>query len=278
MLIKPYYEEPGITIYNADCRDVLPQLEPVDLVLTDPPYGEDQAIWDGDKPPEVIWDFFYHSLKEGGRLFYFGFWGHADWVLTNAKRVGLIPQSRIIWWFRTGRPEKLSFREDTEESWYFSKGEPSTFNPDEDLEPYEDEANYARYGRKGKHPGTVWIASRIFHNHPENFGHETQKPKTLLEKMIRISSNQGQTILDPFMGSGTTLRACKDLGRKAIGIEICEAYCKIAVERLKQGCLDLSTGSGSRGALIHEKSFPSSDGISGKEQLGLIDGEHRKRS
>lgn len=206
-------------------------------MIADAPYGEEQAPWDGDKPPNEVWDKLFLSIDIGGRLYYFGFWGHADWVLGNAKRVGFIAQSRVIWWFRTGRPEKLSFREDTEESWYFSKGEPSVFNPDEDLEPYEDETNYKRYGRNGKHPGTVWIASRILHNHPENFGHETQKPQRLIEKMIRISSNQGETILDPFMGSGTTLRAAKDLGRKAIGIEIEQKYCDIAIERLRQGVL-----------------------------------------
>lgn len=95
---------------------------------------------------------------------------------------------------------------------------------------------------------------------------------------VDILSIPGSTILDPFMGSGTTLRAAKDLGRKCIGIEIEERYCEIAVQRLKQECLDFSIGSGLRAASNHEKSSPSSDDISDKEQLGLIAGEHRKRS
>jgi site-specific DNA-methyltransferase (adenine-specific) len=238
-LPKPYYDEGGITIFHGDCRTILPHLAPVDLVLTDPPYGENQATWDSRKPTDEVWDLMVSRMREGAALYYWGFWGHADWVLSNARRVGLTPQSQLTWWFQTGRPEKKSYREDTESAWYFSLGEPSTFNCQDDLEPYGDEANYARYGREGKHPGTVWIASRIFHNHPENVGHETQKPLTVISKIVRISSNESETILDPFMGSGTTLRAAKDLGRKAIGIEIEEKYCEIAAKRLAQEVLPL---------------------------------------
>lgn len=235
--MKPYYQHNGITIYHGDCRDVLPQLSG-DLIVADPPYGEKQASWDGDKPDPVLWDLMHSALSAGGILYYWGFWGHADWVLPNARRVGFVPQSQITWWFRTGRPEKFSYREDTESAWYFSKGEPRVFNAAEDLEPYEDESNYQRYGHKGKHPGTVWIASRIFHNHPQNVGHETQKPLELIEKMIRISSNPGDVVIDPTFGSGTTLRAAKNLGRRAIGIELDERYCEIAARRLSQEVME----------------------------------------
>jgi len=236
---NPYYQDNAVVIYHGDCRDILPHLPKVDLVLTDPPYGKNQATWDTSKPNITIWDLLYAITKDGGCCYYWGFWGDADWVLTNAKRVGYIPQSRIVWWFRTGRPELLSYREDTEEAWYFSKGNPSIFNPGEDLEPYEDNNNYKRYNRQGKHPGTVWIASRILHNHPENVGHETQKPLSLFKKIVRISSNPNSLILDPFLGSGTTLRAAKDLGRKAIGIEIEEKYCEIAAKRMVQSVMGL---------------------------------------
>ena len=237
--MKPYYQEDGITIYHGDCRDILPHLEPVDLVLTDPPYGENQAEWDKQKPPDVIWDLIVSAMNDGSCLYYWGFWGHADWILINAKRVGLFPQSQLTWWFRTGRPEKKAYREDTESCWYFSLGEPKIFNAEDYLEPYEDESNYKRYNRIGKHPGTVFIASRILHNHPENYNHPTQKPLSVIRKLVGISSDQNSTILDPFMGSGTTLVAAQQLGRSAIGIEIEERYCEIAIERLRQGVLGL---------------------------------------
>jgi site-specific DNA-methyltransferase (adenine-specific) len=80
-------------------------------------------------------------------------------------------------------------------------------------------------------------------NKGENGGianeHETQKPLKLIKELASLFSNPGETILDPFMGSGTTLRAAKDLGRKCIGIEIEEKYCEIAVRRLAQGVLKL---------------------------------------
>jgi DNA modification methylase len=136
-------------------------------------------------------------------------------------------------------PQRVNYRQDAEDAWFFAKGEPRTFNADTALEPYEDEANFRRYGREGKHPGTVWIASRIFHNHPENCGHETQKPLDIIGKMIRISSNPGDVVLDPMCGSGTTLKAAKELGRRAIGIDNNERYCEMSANRLSQEVLEL---------------------------------------
>jgi len=235
-LPTPYYSEDGITIYHGDCREILPLFpdKSFDLCLTDPPYGENQSEWDKEKPTENVFPLMFNSLREGGCIYYWGFWGHADYVLGNLRKNGFKIQSRIVWWFATGRPEKKSYREDTEECWYASREEPKTFNAHLFLEPYEDENNYSRYGREGKHPGTVWRASRILHNHPEATEHPTQKPLAIISKMVGISSNIGDTILDPFMGSGTTLVAAKQLGRKAVGIEISEKYCEIAVKRLAQ--------------------------------------------
>ena len=79
--------------------------------------------------------------------------------------------------------------------------------------------------------------------------HPTQKPIELIAKLLAIGGN---TILDPFMGSGTTLRAAKDLGRRCIGVEIEERYCEIAVKRLQQECLPLSTESNSKAAFSGE--------------------------
>lgn len=230
------------TIVCGDCLDVMRDMPDgcMDLVVTDPPYGENQAKWDIDKPSIEIWDEMYRVLKEGGCLYYWGFWGHADWVLSNAKRVQLIPQSRIVWWFRTGRPEKKSFREDTENAWYFSKGEPRAFNAENYLEPYEDKANYRRYGRNGKHPGTVWIHSRVLHNHPGNVGHPTQKPEFLISKMVGISSQKGELIFDPFIGSGTTAVAALKLGRHFYGCDINPEYVKLANQRIEKTRLEMS--------------------------------------
>jgi len=80
---------------------------------------------------------------------------------------------------------------------------------------------------------------RVVPGHREALAHPTQKPEELMRRLIRFFTTPGDTILDPFMGSGTTLRAAKDLGRKAIGIEIEEKYCEIAAKRMAQAVLPL---------------------------------------
>ena len=88
----------------------------------------------------------------------------------------------------------------------------------------------------GSYNGTTY--SDVFREAREGtYEHPTQKPVWLCKKLVANSSNVGDLVLDPFMGSGTTLRAAKDLGRRAIGIEIEEKYCKIAVKRLAQEVL-----------------------------------------
>jgi site-specific DNA-methyltransferase (adenine-specific) len=238
-LVKPYWqsEEHGLRIYCGDCIETVPRLEAqFDFICADPPYGH-QAVpdtWDAAKPPLALWPLMHSAMKTGGALYYWGFWQDAGWIISNAEAAGFVAQSRLIWWFATGRPQKSNYRQDTETAWYFTKGgEAAVFNAEAALEPYEDPANYRRYGREGKHPGTVWRASRIFHNHPENCGHPTQKPLEIVGRMIEVSSVEGDALLDPFAGSGTTLVAAYRLGRHATGIEISEEYCELAARRLE---------------------------------------------
>jgi len=208
--MKPYYDDGQITIYHGNCRDILPTLNPVDLVLTDPPYG--------------IGDKWTHSVMIGkngaSRL-----WGQGEtWDDEPADIVSLInldchicilggnyftlPPARqwLIW-----DKGQIFSGSDAELAW----------------------TNW---------PGTVRIyrMTRIdafVNKATQRKTHPTEKPLGLMRWCISLAPNQPQTILDPFMGSGTTLRAAKDLGRKAIGIEIEERYCEIAVKRLAQEVL-----------------------------------------
>ena len=206
-MIEPYYSENGITIYLGDCREILPQLEPVDLVLTDPPYGMN----------------YRHGLRKWGQSM--GFDGQgvvgddmpfdpSHWlkfpkvILWGANHYGnKLPASRgwLVWDKRVGiAPNDQS---DCELAW-------TSFLTTARL--------FSRY----------WNGGGI----DEERFHPTQKSLDVMRWCLSFAPG---TILDPFMGSGTTLRAAKDLGRKCIGIEIEERYCEIAVNRLRQEVLNL---------------------------------------
>jgi len=207
-VIQPYYQDESVTIYNADCRDVLPMLGKVDLVLTDPPYGI-ASVWKGggghgwgkSREQGVLrnkWDFATPSIELIMECIALGknaiVWGGNYYSL---------PVSRgwLIW----NKPERGFTLAEAELAWT---------NRDNVMRVYD--ANRSDIGRE----------------------HPTQKPISLMKWCIGFFPD-AQHILDPFMGSGTTLRAAKDLNRKAIGIEIEERYCEIAAKRMSQLVMEL---------------------------------------
>lgn len=201
--MKPYYDDGQITIYHADCREVLPHLESVDLVLTDPPYGIglaanpfrqkfERSSWD-DMPVDS--DLLQACVNAGT---------HA--IVWGGNYFGLPAHQKFLIWDK-GQPESFSSAM-CEQAWTNIPG-----------------------------------PAKMFRRHVVSYEkfHPTQKPVELMRWCIGIAG-EAQTILDPFMGSGTTLRAAKDLGRRAIGIELEERYCEIAVRRLSQQVLPLAMG------------------------------------
>ena len=197
MALTPYYERDGCVIYHGDCRDVLPQLDPVDLVLTDPPYGMGKASWDVLIDPD--------SWLPVARA-------SATVALFTGVR-GLFDYPRPDWtmaWVRVASTQRNGkFRG-------FNNWEPVLV-----------------YGGK-RIPNDVVTLANL--QEPQAANHPTSKPTALMVALIRRLSESG-SVLDPFMGSGTTLVAARDMGRKAIGIEIEERYCEIAAKRLAQGVL-----------------------------------------
>jgi len=207
--MKPYYQDDAVTIYHGDCREILPQLEPVDLVLTDPPYGIDvngrhcneynrTRYIEGDDSsfdPSFLLTF-QRVILWGGNNF-------ADklpiggWLCWD-KRVVMLADKCF------GSPFELA--------WVNQRSAFKLYRVQHGGFINADGANNKRF-------------------------HPTQKPVKLMLKVL--SDFAGEIILDPFMGSGTTLRAAKDLGRKAIGIEIEEKYCEIAAKRMAQEVLAL---------------------------------------
>jgi DNA modification methylase len=222
--MKPYYEEKGIKIFHGDCRDILPTLERVDLTLTDPPYGInadtnnnfDKQYWNGDYKgrdkivnDDKVLDFtFLFSIKSKTKVI---FGANNFYEQLPHKGIWLCWDKRLS--------EKLDkmLGSPFELAWIDKKT-----------------GFYKMY--RVLHGGIINSDSTKGNNQPRL--HPTQKPVKLFSLIMQDFSIKGELVLDPFMGSGTTLIAAKQLGRKAIGIEIEERYCEVAAKRLSQEVFD----------------------------------------
>lgn len=205
---KPYYQDSAVVIYNADCRDILPQIpdKSIDLVLTDPPYGLNLKMQGGTwgikfKHGDMKnWDYLVEQnlietiVSKGINSI---IWGGNNYLM--------LPSRCWLAWYKTQQLDTLA---DFELAW----------------------TNFDK-------PCKSWTEKR---NHAENGNqHPTQKPISLMTWCI-LQSDNPLTILDPFLGSGTTAVCAKKLGRKCIGIEIEERYCEIAANRCRQSVMDLT--------------------------------------
>jgi site-specific DNA-methyltransferase (adenine-specific) len=211
--MEPYFQEAGITIYCADCREILPQLPKVDLVLTDPPYGMDyQSAWriEWQRKAKIVGDtefpLWLFDLDYSVGLFACCRWDNLPHIPK--------PKSCIVW-------DKCRHGMGDLEHEFGRQWEAIVF--------------YAGTEHQFIHRPVDII--RVPCIPPSELVHPNEKPAAMWTPII--NAHKSDIILDPFMGSGTTLRAAKDLGRKAIGIEIEERYCEIAARRLAQGVLAL---------------------------------------
>jgi site-specific DNA-methyltransferase (adenine-specific) len=212
--LTPYYQDEaaGITIYHGDCREILPTLPKVDLVLTDPPYGMAfQSHHRAIQHAKIVGD------------------GALD-VETVKACIGKASRAAYIfcrWDNLPDMPHPRSVLAWVKNNW--SMGDPQH----EHGRQWEAVCFYPSEG----HEFITRIPDVIRADRTGNELHPTQKPVSLMCALIK--ANVGDTILDPFMGSGTTLLAAKRLGRKAIGIEVEERYCEIAVRRLDAATMTL---------------------------------------
>jgi site-specific DNA-methyltransferase (adenine-specific) len=255
-LPTPYYSEDGITLYCGDCREVLPALpeRSIDCIFTDPPYGHNnnngdmasrwEAIFEGRKEayheptefrpiandgPEAnelvrsMFGEFRRVLVDGGCCCCCGGGGGPDpqfarWSLWLDEAFNGGFKMMVVWdkgpmgmghhYRRSYETVLVAQRKGAACKWY------------SDAKTIE---NVIR-------PGDYGIRKII----PQADQHPTEKPVELPEHFIRLHSRIGEVILDPFSGHGSTLVAAKRLGRKAVGIELNEKYCEIAVKRLAQ--------------------------------------------
>lgn len=217
--MKPYYQDDYCTVYHGDCREMLPELPKVDLVLTDPPYGINYQSNMRFKQMEKIKNdniVFIEWIKLLNCNVFVCF---CRWDMMNLWKNKIDEFLKIrgclVWHKACGGlgDLKRSFLVDYEMILYATR--------DDFIIP-------------GKRCGSIW---KCLIDSPGSYEHPTQKPIGIMNLILERFG--GETILDPFMGSGTTLRAAKDLQRKAIGIEIEEKYCEIAARRLEQEVLPL---------------------------------------
>jgi DNA modification methylase len=215
-LPAPYYQDESCTIYHGDCRELLPLIRPVDLVLTDPPYGiahptnyktrkraalaecRDYAPVHGDGAPydpSPILALGKPTLLFGANYFAERLPSSSGWVVWDKERPADLDQAtaEIAW------------------------------------------TNFVKGVRVFRY---LW--NGMIRAGDERLEHPTMKPAALWRWVLALRWTPPGVVLDPYMGSGTTLRAAKDLGRKAIGIEIEERYCEIAAKRLAQMVLPLT--------------------------------------
>jgi site-specific DNA-methyltransferase (adenine-specific) len=213
--MRPYYQDDLITIFNDDCRNVIESLAPFEIVITDPPYGMEyrsghykygnphsKVIGDESYPVDVV-----KKLLTSLRCTYM----FCRW--DNLKELPT-PTSCIVW-------AKNNWSAGDLEHAYGRMWEACLFYPG---------INH-QFKRR---PADVIQCDRV---PPTKLLHPTQKPVNLLLNLI--DCNVGGSILDPYMGSGSTLVAAKQLGRKAIGIEIEKKYCDVAIERLSQCVMEM---------------------------------------
>ena len=256
--MTPYYEDDAVTIYHGEACAVLAQLPEgsCSALMTDPPYSSggmfrsDRAIdpankyrgWsqnaDGSrrKPTNEYgsfggdsrdqrsfnvwvsaWSFAaLRAVEPGGSAFVFTDWRQLPTATDAVQLGGWTWRGIVVWDKGVGRPMQGRFRNHLEYVVWATNG--------------------GHVGREGEYPSTLIAVPTVSSSERE---HVTQKPVPLLQELLRVVPGDRLTVLDPFMGSGSTLVAAKYSGHKAIGIEVDERYCEIAAKRMAQEVLPL---------------------------------------
>lgn len=215
--MKPYYQDEYATIYHGDCREVLPHIQG-DVVLTDLPYGIGLEYGDSFEDTQPYLD---------------GLVADALPLMCAAAPVVALTCGIDNWW-RYPAPKWVL-------CWYMANACSSTgrwgFNQWQPILVYGTDP-YLKRGM-GRRPDVV-ITAAPNSGEDKKLGHPCPKPLEAWRKVLaRVSPSPADVVIDPFMGSGTTLVAAKYSGRRVIGIEVEERYCEIAVRRLGQMTLDL---------------------------------------
>jgi len=228
----------------------------IDLLFVDPPYNIYKKFnqtsfrqMDFNRYKEWIDSWLskmIRLLKSNSSIYICGDWSSSSAIFEIGKKYFKV-QNRIIWEREKGRGAKANWKNCTEDIWFFTMSDNFTFNIDavkikrKVLAPYKDKNGKPKDWKNDHngnyritYPSNIWTDISVpFWSMPENTDHPTQKPEKLLAKIILASSNPGDMVFDPFLGSGTTAVTAKKLARKFCGVEKDEYFCCLTEKRLK---------------------------------------------
>lgn len=249
-MTEPYYADDLVTLYHGDCREV--DLPHVELIVTDPPYGETSLEWDRwpDHWPNIaarlassMWCFGSMRMFIDRRDDFTEKWKLSQDVVWRKPRGTSFTTDRFVrvheyalHWYRgpwaeahgdvprvkyAGPPKNVPTRKGVYDGHHGARGE--SLYHDDGTRLMQSVLNVGTTRGNGNHP--------------------TEKPTGILEPLIEYACPPAGTVLDLFAGSGSTLVAARNLGRRAIGVEVDERYCEVIAKRLAQGALDFGGGA-----------------------------------
>ncbi|MEO6389353.1 MAG: DNA methyltransferase [Croceibacterium sp.] len=265
---------------HGDYLDAAQKIAPasVDLLFLDPPYNlnkkfgdqafskrsvEEYSNWLGE-----VLDDLLPLVKPDGTVYICGDW-HTSASIFSAASARLNVHSRITWEREKGRGANKNWKNASEDIWFCTRGKEYTFNVEEVklrrkvIAPYRDASGAPKDwndteqgGFRDTHPSNLWTDITIpFWSMPENTDHPTQKSEKLLAKLLLASTNEGDLVLDPFLGSGTTSVVARKLNRHFIGIEAHEEYTLLAEHRLEMALTDKNIQGYSNGVFWERNSL-----------------------
>ncbi len=251
-----YVENQVIHQDTLKTLDFLPD-NSVDLIIADPPYNLTKIFGSSVFKERDFVEYrkwldkwlkkLPRILKDNGSIYICSDWKTSIAIPEIAGKYFIL-QNRISWEREKGRGAKDNWKNCLEDIWFFTKSKDYTFNLDSVkilrpvVAPYRDKEGTPKdwNEEKGKrcrltYPSNIWTDISIpFWSMPENTPHPTQKPEKLIAKLVLASSNEGDVVFDPFLGSGTTAVVAKKLGRNFIGIEQEKEYVAYSEYRLEQ--------------------------------------------
>jgi site-specific DNA-methyltransferase (adenine-specific) len=239
------------TVYCGDAVELMKKLPSsvADLVIADPPYniGKDFGNNRDRRADYPEWTRAWigesaRLLKPGGSIYVCSPWENGALIQMELDN-HFVVRNRITWKRDKGRGARRNWKNNMEDVWFATKGDTYTFHVNKwkkkVIAPYREsgqpkdwvEEDGERY--RMTHPSNIWTDLCVpFWSMPENTEHPTQKPEKLVSRILEASSNEGDLVFDPFMGSGTTAVCARELGRKYLGFELNPDYVRLAMKRL----------------------------------------------